>query len=141
MLCAVLSLWRSDTHRIEYCMATSRMAPFNRDFTMSVYAASVLKPTPDPADEAPEPERDGVWQWLWRTAPTAVVVATLVGLAVWGQASRVVDPEVLGALRRQGRSGDRLVRRAQRAGVDVRRVQSEAACAADRITVGARCMV
>ena len=54
---------------------------------MSGSTAPVLMPTPDPADETLEVEHasgGGFWHWVGRVVPTTIVVAGLIGLAVWG---------------------------------------------------------
>src|SRR3954463_12982470 len=56
---------------------------------MSTTTPSVVNQNaPAPSTDVARPlYRAGVMQWLRRTAPTAIVVAGIVGLAIWGNAS------------------------------------------------------
>ncbi len=69
---------------------------------MSASTAPILTPTLGPEDDAPPPapERGGVWRFLRQTVPTALVVAAIIGLAIWGNATDWTMPkfsELLGA--------------------------------------------
>ncbi len=62
---------------------------------MPASPAPILTPTLGPEDDAPPPapERGGVWRFLCQTVPTALVVAAIVGLAIWGNATEWTMPK------------------------------------------------
>src|SRR3954468_14727584 len=61
---------------------------------MSTYAGPVQKPSSGSTGEAPEPKHvGGVWQSLRRTVPTVAIVAGIVGLAIWGNATEWSMPK------------------------------------------------
>ena len=98
---------------------------------MSTVIGHESKPaaTPSPATQTPAPADAGYWPWLRRTVPTAGVVVGRHCAGSVGAPLRLVAAEVFGAdWHREGRSR-RLVRRAQRARVDLRRVQPDALAA------------
>lgn len=49
--------------------------------------------TNSPVNDVPPQNRVSLWPWLRQTAPTAAVVAGLVGLAVWGHSSEWTLPK------------------------------------------------
>ena len=62
---------------------------------MSASTAPILTPTLRPEDDAPPPapERGGIWQFLRHSVPTALVVAAIIGLAIWGNATEWTMPK------------------------------------------------
>jgi cobalt-zinc-cadmium efflux system membrane fusion protein len=60
---------------------------------MSTSTTPVLKTATDPASGASAPDHGGIWKWLSQTVPTAVIVAGIVGLAVWGNATEWSIPK------------------------------------------------
>jgi cobalt-zinc-cadmium efflux system membrane fusion protein len=60
---------------------------------MATLTSPVSKPASGSSDGATEPERTGIVQWLRQTVPTAIVVAGIVGLAVWGNATEWSMPK------------------------------------------------
>jgi cobalt-zinc-cadmium efflux system membrane fusion protein len=60
---------------------------------MATTTTPMMKPVTGPAGDATEPESTGVLHWLRRTVPTAAVVAGIVALAVWGNATEWSIPK------------------------------------------------
>src|SRR4051812_14050120 len=60
---------------------------------MASTTTPVVKSVAGPAGGTNEPESTGVMQWLLRTVPTAAVLALIVGLAFWGNATEWSIPK------------------------------------------------
>lgn len=60
---------------------------------MATITTPTTTPVTGPPGDATKPERTGVLHWLRRTVPTAAVVAGIVGLAVWGNATEWSIPK------------------------------------------------
>ncbi len=60
---------------------------------MATTTTPVMKPVSGSVGSATEPDRGGVMRWLRRTVPTAAVVAGIVGLAIWGNATEWSIPK------------------------------------------------